>query len=75
MLLRLIRSHLRPYAVPVAVIFVLQFVATLSSLYLPSLNGQIIDQGVVPGDIAYILRTGAIMLAVSIVNIDRKSVV
>ena len=69
MLLRLIRSHLRPYAVPVAVIFVLQFVATLSSLYLPSLNGQIIDQGVVPGDIAYILRTGAIMLAVSIVNI------
>ncbi len=69
MLLPLIRSHLRPYAVPVAVIFVLQFVATLSSLYLPSLNGQIIDQGVVPGDIAYILRTGAIMLAVSIVNI------
>ena len=69
MLLRLIRSHLRPYAVPVAVILVLQFVATLSSLYLPSLNGQIIDQGVVPADIAYILRTGAIMLAVSIVNI------
>jgi ATP-binding cassette subfamily B protein len=48
---------------------VLQFVSTITSLYLPSLNGQIIDQGVARGDTAFILRAGAIMLAVSVVNI------
>lgn len=69
MLLRLIREHLRPYAVPVAVIVLFQLVATLTNLYLPSLNGQIIDDGVAKGDTAYIVRTGGIMLVVSLVNI------
>ncbi len=69
MLLRLIREHLRPYAVPVAVIVLFQLVATLTNLYLPSLNGQIIDDGVAKGDTAYIVRTGGIMLVVSLLNI------
>lgn len=69
MLWRLIRSHLGPYSGAVGAILVLQLLATLTNLYLPSLNGQIIDQGVVKGDTGYILRTGAIMLAVSVVNI------
>lgn len=69
MLTRLIRSHLGPYSGAVGAILVLQLVATLTNLYLPSLNGQIIDDGVVKGDTGYILRTGALMLAVSVVNI------
>jgi ATP-binding cassette subfamily B multidrug efflux pump len=66
---RLIRSHLRPYAGSVAVIVLLQFVSTITTLYLPSLNGRIIDDGVAKGDTGAILRLGAIMLAVSVVNI------
>ncbi len=69
MLWRLIRSHLGPYSGAVGAILVLQLVSTLTNLYLPSLNGQIIDQGVAKGDTDYILRTGALMLAVSVVNI------
>ncbi|MEO7070360.1 MAG: ABC transporter ATP-binding protein [Nostocoides sp.] len=69
MLLRLIRNHLNPYAGAVTAIVVLQLVATITSLYLPSLNGQIIDNGVVTGNTDYILQRGGIMLAVSVVNI------
>ena len=67
MLYRLTRTHLTPYAAPLAVLLVLQLVATLASLYLPSLNGRIIDEGVAVGDTAFILRTGVLMLAVSFV--------
>ena len=69
MLYRLVRTHLTPYAVPLAVLLVLQLVATLASLYLPSLNGRIIDEGVAVGDTQFILRTGAVMLVVSLVQV------
>ncbi|HPB73168.1 MAG TPA: ABC transporter ATP-binding protein [Phycicoccus sp.] len=69
MLWTLIRTHLRPYAGAVSAVVVLQFAATVTSLYLPSLNGQIIDKGVAQGDTGFILRTGGIMLAVTLVNI------
>ncbi len=69
MLYRLVRTYLTPYAPMLGVLLVLQLVATLASLYLPSLNGQIIDQGVAVGDTAFILRTGVVMLAVSFVQI------
>ena len=69
MLYRLVRTHLTPYAVPLGVLLVLQVVGTLASLYLPSLNGQIIDEGVAVGDTAFILRTGAVMLVVSLVQV------
>lgn len=68
MLLRLIRTHLAPYKRPIAAIVALQFLGTLAMLYLPSLNAQIIDQGVVLGDTAYIVERGTVMLAVSIVQ-------
>ena len=68
-LVRLVREHLRPYGNLVAVLVVLQLVGTMASLYLPSLNGQIIDEGVAKGDTGYILRTGAWMLAVSLVQV------
>jgi ATP-binding cassette subfamily B protein len=69
MLYRLVRTYLTPYAPMLGVLLVLQLVATLASLYLPSLNGQIIDEGVAVGDTAFILRTGLVMLAVSFVQI------
>jgi len=47
----------------------LQLIGTMASLYLPSLNGQIIDEGVAKGDTGYILRAGGAMLAVSLVQI------
>ncbi len=69
MLYRLIRTYLTPYAALLGVLLVLQLVATLASLYLPSLNGRIIDEGVAVGDTTFILRTGLLMLAVSFVQI------
>lgn len=69
MLLRVMRTYLRPYRTWLAVIVVLQFTATVAMLYLPSLNADIIDEGVALGDTDYILRTGAVMLGVSLLQI------
>nr|WP_202885011.1 ABC transporter ATP-binding protein [Actinopolymorpha cephalotaxi] len=63
------RAHLRPYTRPIALVVVLQLVQTLATLYLPSLNADIIDNGVVKGDTGYIMSTGGIMLAVTLVQI------
>ena len=68
-LVRLVREHLRPYGNLVAVLVVLQLVGTMASLYLPSLNGQIIDEGVAKGDTGYIVTAGTWMLAISLVQI------
>jgi ATP-binding cassette, subfamily B, multidrug efflux pump len=68
MLVRLVRTHLAPYRRPIAVIVALQLLGTLAMLYLPSLNAQIIDRGIVLGDTAYIVERGAVMLAVSVVQ-------
>ena len=67
--MRLLRSHLRPYGGEITLIVLLQLVSTLASLYLPSLNGEIIDEGVAVGDTGFILRHGALMLVVSLVQI------
>ncbi len=69
MLVRLLRSQLRPYARPVALVVVLQLVQTLATLYLPTLNADIIDNGVIKGDTSYIVRTGGVMIAISLVQI------
>ena len=69
MLVRLLRSSLQPYRPLLVAVVVLQLVGTTASLYLPSLNADIIDNGVARADTGYILRTGAVMLAVSVVQI------
>ncbi|MGZ4538778.1 MAG: ABC transporter ATP-binding protein [Blastococcus sp.] len=69
MLTGLLRLYLRPYARPLLAVVVLQLFATMASLYLPSLNADIIDHGVVTGDTGYILSTGAWMLLVTVVQI------
>ena len=69
MLIRLLRDHLRPYRRPVAAVILLQLVQTLATLYLPTLNADIIDNGVIKGDTGYIIHTGGVMLAVALVQI------
>ncbi|QNE17217.1 ABC transporter ATP-binding protein [Kribbella qitaiheensis] len=69
MLLRLLRTHLRPYAGNLSMVVVLQLIGTIASLYLPSLNADIIDNGVATGDTGYIVGTGGWMLGVSLVQI------
>ncbi|MEU7068590.1 ABC transporter ATP-binding protein [Streptomyces narbonensis] len=69
MLIRLLRTHLRPYRKPIALLVLLQFLQTCASLYLPTLNADIIDEGVVNGDTGYILRFGALMVGVSVVQV------
>ncbi|KIF70016.1 multidrug ABC transporter ATPase [Streptomyces sp. AcH 505] len=69
MLIRLLRSHLAPYKRPISILVVLQLLQTVATLYLPSLNADIIDNGVVAGDSGYILRFGGIMLGVSVVQV------
>lgn len=69
MLLRLVRTYLAPYAAPLAAVVALQFVGTMAALYLPSLNADIIDRGVVTGDTGYIVRHGGLMLVVSLVQV------
>ncbi|TQK44467.1 ATP-binding cassette subfamily B protein [Streptomyces sp. SLBN-118] len=69
MLIRLLRTHLGPYRRPITLLVVLQLLQTSATLYLPTLNADIIDNGVVKGDTGYILRLGALMIAVSIVQV------
>ena len=69
MLWSLLRRHLRPYRGHVLAVVVLQLVAILATLYLPSLNADIIDNGVATGDTGYIWRVGGLMLAVAMVQV------
>lgn len=69
MLLKLVARFMKPYWRTVWVIVALQFVATICTLLLPSINADIIDKGVVLGDTNYILRQGALMLGVSLLQV------
>ncbi|MFD8448300.1 ABC transporter ATP-binding protein [Streptomyces coelicoflavus] len=69
MLIRLLRTYLRPYKKPIALLVTLQFLQTCASLYLPTLNAHIIDEGVVKGDSGYILSYGALMIGISLAQV------
>jgi ATP-binding cassette subfamily B protein len=69
-LVKLLREYLRPYRGPIALIVGLQFLATLAMLYLPTLNADIIDTGVLTGNTGYIWRTGALMLGITLGQIS-----
>ena len=66
MLARLLARYLRPYRWLLAGVLVFQLGSALAMLYLPSLNARIVDEGVAQGDTAFIWRTGAFMLTVSL---------
>ncbi|AKZ55565.1 conserved membrane protein of unknown function [Streptomyces ambofaciens ATCC 23877] len=69
MLIRLLRTCLRPYQKPIVLLVALQFLQTCASLYLPTLNADIIDDGVVKGDSGYILSYGALMIGISLAQV------
>jgi ATP-binding cassette, subfamily B, multidrug efflux pump len=65
MLLALLRQYVRPYRWLLTVVAVLQVISTLASLYLPTVNAAIIDDGVAKGDTGTITELGGVMLAVT----------
>ena len=69
MLWRIVRDGLAPHRGALSLLVVLQLVSTIASLYLPNLNAAIIDEGVAKGDTGYIASTGAVMLAISFLQI------
>ncbi|MEV5434637.1 ABC transporter ATP-binding protein [Streptomyces sp. NPDC052682] len=69
MLIRLLRAHLGPYRKPLTLLVLLQFLQTCATLYLPTLNADIIDQGVVHGDTGYILGYGGLMVGISLAQV------
>ncbi len=62
MLIRLLRTHLRPYRTQVLILTALLVAQTVGNLYLPNLNADIINDGVVAGNLHYIIRTGVWMI-------------
>jgi ATP-binding cassette subfamily B protein len=69
MLVTLLRSYLRPHARLLGGVILFQLLQSIASLYLPTLNADIINNGVTKGDTNYILGFGAIMLGVTILQI------
>ena len=69
MLVRLVRAYVSPYRSWLTAIVTLQFVGTVGMLYLPKINADIIDNGVVNGDTGYIVSHGGLMLLVSLVQV------
>ncbi|RMX07720.1 ABC transporter ATP-binding protein [Corticibacter populi] len=69
MLPTLLRRFLRPYSALLLAVGLLQLLQSLASLYLPKLNADIIDRGVLTGDTGHIVTTGAVMLGVSLLQI------
>jgi ATP-binding cassette subfamily B multidrug efflux pump len=70
MLWTLVKEYMGNYRKELLYVLGLQLVATIAALYLPTLNADIIDNGVVLGDTGYIIRIGLVMLGVSLVQIS-----
>ena len=64
---RLLTTHLRPYRRQLSLVVCLQLIQAIANLYLPTLNADIINNGVVKGNTHYIVATGALMLLVTLV--------
>lgn len=68
MLTRVLRQFLRPYRGFLVAVVVLQLIGTIASLFLPSLNADIIDNGVAKGDTDHIWSVAVVMLGASLVQ-------
>ena len=64
-MIRLLVGYLRPYVRELAVVIALLLVQAIGNLYLPELNGEIINNGVLTGDTDYVIRVGGFMLLVT----------
>ncbi|MFB6611926.1 ABC transporter ATP-binding protein [Agromyces sp. NPDC056379] len=69
MLMKLLRRHLRPYWALLLGVIVFQLAQSIASLYLPTLNADIIDDGVAKGDTGFIISTGGVMLAITLAQV------
>ncbi|MGN7150849.1 ABC transporter ATP-binding protein [Arthrobacter sp. SAFR-179] len=69
MLWKLLVEYLRPHRPLLAAVVVFQLAQSIASLYLPTLNADIIDQGVARGDTGYIMSTGSFMLLITLAQI------
>ncbi|KUI08613.1 ABC transporter ATP-binding protein [Mycolicibacterium acapulense] len=69
MLWALLRQYARPYRALLATVATLQLVSTLASLYLPTVNAAIIDDGVAVGNLRRIVELGGVMLAVTALQV------
>lgn len=73
-LIRLLTQRSRPYLGALVAIVILQITTTMATLYLPSLNARIIDEGVSQGDIPFIWRMGGLMLGVAFLQVISASI-
>ncbi|MEU5839540.1 ABC transporter ATP-binding protein [Streptomyces diacarni] len=69
MLARVLRDPVRSHLTPLLLLVLLQLVQSVATLYLPTLNADIIDNGVLKGDTNYILQIGGWMLAVTVLQV------
>ena len=69
MLLKLVTRFLTPHWRLLVGVVVFQLAQSIASLYLPSLNADIIDNGVAKGDTGYILMIGSVMLGITVLQI------
>ncbi len=65
-MISLLRTYLRPYRGSLVVVVILLLIQAVGTLFLPDLNADIINNGIVKGDNDYIVRTGAVMLGVTL---------
>ncbi len=63
----LLRQYLRPYSRQLVLVLALLLLQAIGNLYLPELNAEIINNGVVKGNADYILQAGGLMLLVTLV--------
>lgn len=71
-MLRLLAQYLRPYGPQLSAVVALQLTQAVASLFLPTLNASIIDDGVAQADVVTIWRLGGVMLAVSVLQISAQ---
>ena len=69
MLIRLFKTYLLPYRKLLLAVLGLQFIQVMCTLTLPTLNADIIDKGILTDNTGYIVRVGAIMLGVTLVQV------
>ena len=65
-MIRLFRTYLRPYRGSLLLVAILSLIQAVGTLFLPDLNAEIINNGIAKGDNDYIVRTGALMLGVTL---------
>ncbi|MCG9478383.1 MAG: ABC transporter ATP-binding protein, partial [Actinomycetia bacterium] len=65
---RLMRSYLLPYKKLLWAVLIFQVVAVTATMTLPTLNAMLIDQGILKANTNYIVKIGAVMLALSLVQ-------